>query len=239
MSEPIEPSLDDLIARVQAQQPGATELVKLAAAVSYAGYLGDLADNLIGHFVDDARSAGASWSDIGQALGVSKQGAQQRFVPRGPQDAADLKVPIFSRFTDRARKAIVAAQESARQLSSKSIGTEHVLLGIIADPESIAVKAMRGAGVSPDEVRRLIEDAADRTSEAPAGHIPFTARAKTALELTMREALKLGHNYIGTEHLILAISSMSEGTASDTLSALGATYDGLREQVLLLLPKRA
>ena len=234
MTEPsIQPTLTDLILKVQATANHATELEQLAAAVAYAGQLGELADSLVGHFVSLARHAGASWTQIGDALGVSKQGAQQRFVPREPADASAFADRAqFQRFTDRARKAVLDAEESARELKHGYIGTEHLLIGVARQTDGVAAVALTQLGVDADAITARVTEAIAPGASVPEGRLPFTPRAKTALEMTMREALKLGHNYIGTEHMILALANASDGgVAADVLTELGVSAAALRETI--------
>jgi ATP-dependent Clp protease ATP-binding subunit ClpA len=142
---------------------------------------------------------------------------------------------MFERFTDRARQTVVLAQEEARRLNHNYIGTEHVLLGLIHEREGVAARALVSMGVSLEAVRREIKEIIGIGDHAPSGHIPFTPRAKKVLELSLREALQLGHNYIGTEHILLGLVREGEGVAAQVLVKLGADLDRIRKQVILLL----
>jgi hypothetical protein len=142
---------------------------------------------------------------------------------------------MFERFTDRARRVVVLAQEEARLLNHNHIGTEHTLLGLIHEGEGIAYLALTELGISLDAVRAQVEAEIGQGSEAPGGHIPFTPRAKKVLELSLREALQLGHNYIGTEHILLGLIREGEGVAAQVLVGLGAGLDRVRGQVVQLL----
>jgi hypothetical protein len=142
---------------------------------------------------------------------------------------------MFERFTDRARRVVVLAQEEARLLNHNHIGTEHILLGLIHEGEGIAYLALTELGISLDAVRAQVEAEIGQGSEAPGGHIPFTPRAKKVLELSLREALQLGHNYIGTEHILLGLIREGEGVAAQVLVGLGADLDRVRQQVVQLL----
>jgi len=181
--------LDELIAYVRGQE--GTVLDQVSAAVRMSEHLGELADHLIGHFVDQARKTGASWTDIGQSMGVTKQAAQKRFVPKtsdwpGLLSGAFPPDPVkFSRFTDRAKQAVIAARQEA---------ISAVLPAAIPD------------GVTP-------------------GHVPFDSRTMKVLELTLREALALGHNYIGTEHILLGLLEEEEPLGGGTLAGLGITKE--------------
>src|SRR5215216_2396292 len=142
---------------------------------------------------------------------------------------------MFERFTDRARRVVVLAQEEARMLSHNYIGTEHILLGLIHEGDGIAAKALESLGISLEGVRAQVEEIIGQGQQAPSGHIPFTPRAKKVLELSLREALQLGHNYIGTEHILLGLIREGEGVAAQVLVKLGADLEGVREQVIQLL----
>ncbi len=142
---------------------------------------------------------------------------------------------MFERFTDRARRVVVLAQEEARMLSHNYIGTEHILLGLIHEGEGVAAKALESLGISLEAVRAQVEEIIGQGQQAPSGHIPFTPRAKKVLELSLREALQLGHNYIGTEHILLGLIREGEGVAAQVLVKLGADLNSVRQQVIQLL----
>ena len=142
---------------------------------------------------------------------------------------------MFERFTDRARRVVVLAQEEARMLNHDYIGTEHILLGLIREGEGVAAKALESLGISQEAVRQQVEEIIGQGRHAPSGHIPFTPRAKKVLELALREALQLGHNYIGTEHILLGLIREGEGVAAQVLLKLGADLNGVRQQVNQLL----
>ncbi|MBC7373182.1 MAG: ATP-dependent Clp protease ATP-binding subunit [Frankiales bacterium] len=142
---------------------------------------------------------------------------------------------MFERFTDRARRVVVLAQEEARMLNHNYIGTEHILLGLIHEGEGVAAKALESLGISLEGVRNQVEEIIGQGQQAPSGHIPFTPRAKKVLELSLREALQLGHNYIGTEHILLGLIREGEGVAAQVLVKLGADLNRVRQQVIQLL----
>jgi ATP-dependent Clp protease ATP-binding subunit ClpC len=144
-------------------------------------------------------------------------------------------VILFERFTDRARRVVVLAQEEARLLSHSYIGTEHILLGLIHEGEGVAAKALESLGISLEAVRAQVEEIIGQGGSSPSGHIPFTPRAKKVLELSLREALQLGHNYIGTEHILLGLIREGEGVAAQVLVKLGADLGRVRQQVIQLL----
>ncbi len=146
-----------------------------------------------------------------------------------------LEDSVFERFTDRARRVVVLAQEEARLLNHNYIGTEHILLGLIHEGEGVAAKALESLGISLEAVRSQVEEIIGQGGSSPSGHIPFTPRAKKVLELSLREALQLGHNYIGTEHILLGLIREGEGVAAQVLVKLGADLSRVRQQVIQLL----
>lgn len=208
--------LDDLIDGIK--RAHSDILDQLTDAVIAGDHLGDVADHLIGHFVDQARRSGASWTEIGRSMGVTKQAAQKRFVPKvepvelGPDQG-------FSRFTLRARRSVGAAQDEARAASSDTITPDHLVLGLLAEPDGLAVRAIMAQGVSVDDVRRVATAVLPAPAPAIPELIPYNGRARKALELTFREALRLGHNYVGTEHILLALLELEDGTG--VLAGLG------------------
>lgn len=215
MSNPVR--LDDLIQGIKRARPDILD--QLADAVLVGDHLGDVADHLIGHFVDQARRSGASWTDIGRSMGVSKQAAQKRFVPKSTDAPLDPQQG-FARFTMPARNVVMASQEEARASGHTEIGPAHILLGLLAEPQAIAARVVVAAGVPLERVREAGTAALPPASgaEVPA-LIPFDASAKKVLELTFREALRLGHNYVGTEHILLALLEQEDGDG--VLTGLG------------------
>lgn len=218
------PRLDDLIAGVETAHDD--PLDRVATAVLVAETLDETADHLIGHFVDRARRAGASWTDIGRSMGVSKQAVQKRFVAKEP--AQD-----FTRFTPRARNVVVASQNEARAAGNAEIRPEHLILGLFAEPEGLAFRALASNEVPMDTLRQAVTAALPpRVADLPA-LIPFDAAAKKALELTFREALRLGHDFVGTEHVLLALLEIEEG--SGVLSGFGVEKAAVEEAVVAAL----
>jgi ATP-dependent Clp protease ATP-binding subunit ClpC len=142
---------------------------------------------------------------------------------------------MFERFTERARRVVVLAQEEARMLNHNYIGTEHILLGLIREGQGVAGRALESLGISLEAVRQQVEQIIGRGQQAPSGHIPFTPRAKKVLELSLREAQQLGHNYIGTEHILLGLIREGSGVAAQVLVKLGADLNRARQQVVRLL----
>jgi len=145
---------------------------------------------------------------------------------------------VFERFTDRARRVVVLAQEESRRLNHDFIGTEHILLGLIQEREGVAAQALGALGIRLEAVRARVEETVGRGESTPSGHIPFTPRAKKVLELSLREALQFGHNYIGTEHLLLGLIREGEGVAATVLVGLGADLESVRLKVIQLLAGR-
>jgi hypothetical protein len=210
--------LDDLIEAITKEDSDALE--RLSQAVLAADHLGTLADHLIGHFVDQARRSGASWTDIGRSMGVSKQAAQKRFVPKGAGEGSAMDSGQgFSRFTPRARHVVVAAQNEARAASNDQIRPAHLVLGLLTEPDSLAARALLAQGVSLETVRKVATASLPAAADELPALIPFDAQAKKALELTVREALRMDHNYIGTEHILLALLETEDGTG--VLAGLG------------------
>ena len=201
--------LDDLIEGIKKANDDA--LSQLEGAVIVADHLGELADHLIGHFVDQARRSGASWTDIGHSMGVSKQAAQKRFVAKGSDDPDLDSGAGFSRFTPRARNVVVLSQEAAHKARNDEIRVEHLILGLLGEPEAVAAKVIQFQGVDLDAAREAATAALPDGVETMPALIPFDASAKKVLELTLREALRLGHNYVGTEHILLALLEHEDG----------------------------
>ncbi|MEJ2866275.1 Clp protease N-terminal domain-containing protein [Actinomycetospora sp. OC33-EN08] len=230
MTPPVNVRLDDLISAITSvhEEP----LEQLSDAVLAGEHLGEVADHLIGHFVDRARRSGASWTDIGKSMGVTKQAAQKRFVPRGGGGDLDPEEG-FKRYTPRARAVVVAAQEEARNARSAEITPAHLALGMLSQPEGLGVRIVTAQGVTTDALRRKVTAALPAPSEDVPALIPFDAAAKKVLELTFREALRLGHNYVGTEHLLLALLEAEDGEG--VLTGLGLDKARVEEQVTQLL----
>jgi ATP-dependent Clp protease ATP-binding subunit ClpA len=149
-----------------------------------------------------------------------------------------VEVSVFERFTDRARRVVVLAQAEARMLNHDYIGTEHILLGLIHEGEGVAAKALESLNISLEAARQQVEEIIGRGQAAPTGHIPFTPRAKKVLELSFREARQFGHNYIGTEHILLGLVREGEGVAAQVLQKLGADLDRVRNRVRRIMVQR-
>jgi hypothetical protein len=209
--------LDDLIDAITKVHPD-NSLDQLSDAVLAADHLGEVADHLIGHFVDQARRSGASWTDIGRSMGVTKQAAQKRFVPKGDQPDLDPEQG-FSRFTERARNVVMAAQNAAHAAGNAEITPAHLVLGLLSEPDSVAAAAIVEQGVTLDAVRQAATGALPAATEAVPELVPFDAASRKVLEVTFREALRLGHNYVGTEHVLLALLEIENGAG--VLTGLG------------------
>ncbi|WP_328473945.1 ATP-dependent Clp protease ATP-binding subunit [Actinoplanes sp. NBC_00393] len=212
--------LDDLIAAITSQRPD-DPLERLTQAVILGDHLGELADHLIGHFVDQARRSGASWTDIGRSMGVTKQAAQKRFVPKDQG---------FERFSDDARATVVFSMNHAKTLGHTEILPGHLILGLLDRPDSLAARAITAHGLEADAVRAAVTAALP----PPAGTdvptlVPYDARSRKALELTFREALRLSHDAVGTGHLLLALL---EEDPDGVLSSLGLTKETVEQTVI-------
>ncbi|MFJ9541822.1 Clp protease N-terminal domain-containing protein [Streptomyces sp. NPDC101225] len=207
--------LDDLIAAIK--KVHSAPLDQLQDAVIAADHLGEVADHLIGHFVDQARRSGASWTDIGQSMGVTRQAAQKRFVPK--ESTALDPNQGFGRYTPRARNVVMTAHNEARAAGNTEVAPAHLIIGLLAEPDGLAAKAMVLQGVSLDAVREAATAALAPGAEEVPELVPYSSDAKKVLELTFREALRLGHNYIGTEHILLALLEFEHG--SGVLSGVG------------------
>jgi hypothetical protein len=229
MTEPLKVTspvrLDELIDAIKKVHTDALD--QLSDAVIAADSLGQVADHLIGHFVDQARRSGASWTDIGRSMGVTKQAAQKRFVPKVP-----AAFEGFGRFTERARNVVVAAQNATHAAGNTEILPAHLVLGLLQVPEGLGARAIVAHGVTLDAIREAATAVLPPAGEPPA-LIPFDTQSKKALELTFREALRLGHNYVGTEHILLALLELENGTG--VLSGLGVTKSGAEENVVAAL----
>ncbi len=235
MTDPLQTTnavrLDELIAAIKTVHSSALD--QLSDAVLAADHLGEVADHLIGHFVDQARRSGASWTEIGASMGVSKQAAQKRFVPKDAGEPALDPRQGFNRFTPRARNVVVAAQNEARAAGNDQIGSAHLVLGLLAEPNGLAAQWLVGRGTSLSDVRRAATAVLPPAADAVPDLIPYDRAASKALELTFREALRLGHNYIGTEHILLALVELEDGTG--VLSGLGIEKARLETDLVGLL----
>ena len=213
MSEntPLTPTvrLDDLIAAIEKVHDD--PLKQLSDAVLAADHLGDVADHLIGHFVDQARNTGASWTQIGASMGVTKQAVAKRFTPKTPGTGGDLDpAQGFNSFTPRARNVAAAAHNHAKAAGNPEVTPAHLLLGLLDDRESLAVTLLTRLGADGDRLAAAVAETLPPAQETPE-LIPYDAAARKALELTFRHALRLEHGYIGTEHIALALLEVEHG----------------------------
>jgi Clp amino terminal domain, pathogenicity island component len=227
------PSLHDLIETVRRDAGSDDILEQLATARAMVADLSETGDAVLGHFVDRARGSGRSWTEISNVLGVTKQAVHKRFTKVSL--TLDLgEGPTFERFTDRARRAFEAATEQARVFGHPYVGTEHLLLGLYSEPESIATKVLVSAGLSQADVE---SDVVTRIGRAGAGsgpdeRRPFTPRAKSILTGALEQAIGLGHNYIGTEHMLLGLYREPQGLAAQVLERRGLDQDTARAKVI-------
>ena len=225
--------LDELIDYTKRQHPDGGALGHLADAVLVADHLGEVADHLVGHFVDQARRAGASWTEIGQAMGVSKQAAQKRFVLRPDEIGADTD--RYDRFTNRAKWIVGLSQDEARRTGHAQVGTLHIVLALVTEREGLAALAIEAQGALLDELgRTAVEQLGSGGAEVPE-RVPFGAEAKKVMQVTLREALRLGHNYIGTEHILLGLLRADETAGAKLLTEAGVAHEQSEEWILAAL----
>jgi len=218
------PSLEELINTVRSDAGSDDELALLAAASQTVADMEKVGDAVLGHFVDQCRRSGRSWSEISGALGVTKQAAHRRF---------SFAAPTFERFTERARSAMRAAAEDARGLGHNYVGTEHVLLGLFEPARGIAALVLGDLGITRQEIEdRVVEIVPRKQPIAATAKLPHTPRVVASLECALDEALALGHNYIGTEHLLLGVLGAEESLATRVLAERGVTRDDVRARVV-------
>ncbi|MGC2240049.1 MAG: Clp protease N-terminal domain-containing protein [Acidimicrobiia bacterium] len=218
--------LKQLIAVVEQSRFAANPLERLTNAVVLAGRLDELADELVGHFVDGARSSGSSWADIGQVLGVTRQAAQKRFVSRRAKKGGKRGF-FLTRFADMTREVVKHAEARAREAGSDHVGTEHLLLGLLDQPESLPLEVSRSlwenyAAAIRDEATALIESESAGTAK---GHIPFSPDSKKVLELALREALRAHADSIAGEHVLLGILRDQHSPGARILLDCGVTRE--------------
>ena len=219
--------LDDLIEGIRRARPGDPAL-QLGEAVVVAEHLGDLADHLVGHFVDQARRSGLSWTEIGRSMGVTKQAAQKRFVPRDEQPMVAELRPLHAAGPRRGRR--LAGGGAPRQASR--VAPAHLALGLLQEQDGLAWRALVGRGPTADAVRAAVSATLPASEGEPPALIPFSAPSKKALELTFRQALRLGDASVGTQHILLALLELEDGDGP--LTGLGLDVAGV-EQALAAL----
>ena len=221
--------LDDLIDAIKKVHTDALD--QLQDAMIAADHLGDVADHLIGHFVDQARRSGASWTDIGKSMGVTRQAAQKRFVPKAEADLDPSQG--FGRYTPRARQVVVVAHNEAKSAGNTESLPAHLVLGLVAEQEGVAAQAITAQGVTLDAVREAAKAALPPAAAEVPELIPYGPPAKKVLELTFREALRLGHNYVGTEHILLALLEFENGEG--VLSGAGVNKAATEEHIARMI----
>jgi hypothetical protein len=221
---PLNVNLQQLIEQIDHDLLDADPVTKISEARLRGRTLVDLGDQLVDHYVHAARAGGTSWSQIGDALGVSKQAAQQR--------RADGQ---FEQYTGRARHVVILAQERARALKHDHIGTEHLLLGLIGEPEGLAAKVLAVLAGSLETVSTAVHERLTPGATKPGSHLTFTPTAKQALQETVHVAMELGHNFIGTEHLLLGVLRAPESLGAQVLTDLGVDFDKARQAVIAAL----
>jgi hypothetical protein len=225
------PSLQELIYLVEAETEDSSPLGRLRAASGLAGHLAEVGDAALGYFVDQARHAGHSWSQIGDALGVSKQAAQQKHTVR---QASSPEEPWFERLTPRARNAISDAELVAREWGHAYVGTEHLLLSLYRDPYGLAAVILVESGLGEDQATEAIAQRVKRGGGARAGKLPFTPKATAVLDAARSAAVELGHGHVGTEHLLIGLDRI-DGVAKEVLTRAGLTPELVDQQVLAKL----
>lgn len=231
------PGLQDLIETVRQDSPTDRALDQLVTAAATVAQLEDTSDALLGHFVDRCRREGRSWSEISGALGVSKQAVHKRFAASlADQIIASTPAPTFERFTSRARSALAAATRAAQSNGTAPVSSAHLLIGLFAEPDGVAAKALQAMHVDEQAVRAAVQAAlADSDDAQPDPAQRFTPDAHKALRHALEVALELMHNYIGTEHLLLALYRNPGSAAAVILADLGTTEQQARSQVTMLL----
>jgi len=220
------PTLQELIDGVRAGSPDDEALAQLSQASRTVSDLEEVGDALLGHFVDLCRRSGHSWSEISGALGVSKQAAHKRFT---------FDTPTSQRFTKRAQVALSEAEREAHRLGHGFVGTEHILLALLEVTDGLAARVLGEAGISKSLAEEHILALIKRGIAPDEGRLPFTPRAKAVLRRSVEEALRLGHNYVGTEHLLLGLVSDEESVAAKVLLELRANYGVLRDRTVELV----
>ena len=224
---PLNLNLEELISQIDADVAG-DELAKVTEARARANTLAGIGDQLIDHFVTRARDAGMSWSQIGGALGVTKQAAQQRWMSPSMNPVRTA----FSRFTQRARQAVVNAQETARGLRHAQVAAGHVIIGLLSVEQGAAAQVMIQLAGSAEVIRQRVAATIPAGDDSPPEHLPFGPEPKEAMKQALNQALEFGHNYIGTEHLLLGLLRVPDGQGAAVLAELGVTYEAAREGIV-------
>ena len=220
------PGLQELVDSVERDAASEDPLDLLATASSTVTALEEVGDAVLGHFVDRCRRQGHSWSEISAALGVTKQAAHKRF---------SFPAPTLERFTERARRSIDAAATAARSLGHNFVGTEHLLLGLFAEPEGLAARALAERGVDRATVEAKVLEVIPRRAESLMDNPPYIPQASLALQGALAEALRLGHNYIGTEHVLLALLRGRDTLAGRILGELGVGREAVEARLVAMI----
>jgi hypothetical protein len=228
------PALADVASQVREQSNDSLERISLATATSHE--LATLGDRLVGVFIDEARSSGCTWADIGGHLGVSKQAAQKRYASQWASlSVEDLETSgLLSRCTDRVKTVLRVADQEARHRSHSEVQTEHLVFGILADEDCLAYRSLAVCSIA-GALRSAVETDLETVSQNGGTNPTLDLQARRALEHALREALKLGHNYIGTEHLLLALARGEGETLEQTMAAHHVDFDRLSQTVVDLL----
>jgi hypothetical protein len=221
---PLDVTLESLINGLDDEFGGADALTKVSEARQRARGLAELGDQLVDHYVTAARGDGASWAQIGDAMGVSKQAAQQRRGSAG-----------FERYTERARQVLRLAQEQARSYASKTIEPGHIMLGVLAEGEGLGAKVLAMLAGSAQAAREAVAGTLVRGEGAPGGHLPFSGAGKQAVKESVAAALEMGHDYVGTEHIVLGVLRVPDDPGNAALGALGVTPQRVVEAVTAAL----
>lgn len=220
-------TLDDLVGRVTRLHPDGDPLERLAGAIVISENLGEVADQLVGHFVDAARNAGMTWAEIGSTMGVTRQAVQKRFAA-APAAPNTLDATLFDRLTPRARAIITATQDEARAAGHDYLGTEHIVLGLLSQPQGLAA-AFIVTKATPEQVRTAMAGVLGPRADTVPEHLPYTPRGMRSLELSLQEAQRLGHDYVGSEHILLGVLAEQHGVGAQVLSGLGIDRRGVEE----------
>ncbi|HYT39863.1 MAG TPA: Clp protease N-terminal domain-containing protein [Acidimicrobiia bacterium] len=220
------PGLQELIETVERDAPGQDLLDLLATASATVSQLEEAGDALLGHYVDRCRGHGHSWSEISTALGVTKQAAHKRF---------SFPAPTLERVTERARRTIDAAAGAARSMGHNYVGTEHLLLGLFAEPEGLAARVLAEAGVDRAAVEAKVLEVLPRQDAPLLDNPPYIPQASLALQGALGEALRLGHNYIGTEHILLSLVRGRDTLAARILADLGVSQELAQARLVAMI----
>ncbi len=228
------PSFQELIRLVETETEDSSPLGRVRAASGLARHLAEVGDATLGHFVDEARGAGHSWSQIGDALGVSKQAAQQKHLVRQASSLIGSGVELF---TPRARNAVSDAEAVAREWGHDYVGTEHLLLALYRDPNGLGAVVLVESGLGGDRAAEAVAQRVERGGGAREGRLPFARMATAAVEAARSAAARLGHGYVGTEHLLIGLDRVN-GVAREILEQAGLTPELVDQRVVAKLAFR-